>query len=161
MLRASWPPPPPSWAAAPWPAAAPPRPRTRTPCAWDLFSGADGALLDELIGIAAPDMPGTDVDRTVLEWGTPYYTKLAMASAGGRGPDVAVCHMSRLAGYAPLGLLDPWDTSLLAEFGVREADFADAVWQRTRYRDQAYAVPWTPTRSSSSSTPNPRARPVS
>ncbi|MCM3299397.1 extracellular solute-binding protein [Streptomyces pseudogriseolus] len=108
---------------------------------WDLFSGADGALLDELIDIAARDMAGTDVDRTVLEWGTPYYTKLAMASAGGRGPDVAVCHMSRLAGYAPLGLLDPWDTGLLSEFGVGEDDFADAVRQRTRYRDQAYAVP--------------------
>ncbi|MFC9111974.1 MULTISPECIES: extracellular solute-binding protein [Streptomyces] len=108
---------------------------------WDLFSGADGALLDELIDIAAPDMGGTGVDRTVLEWGTPYYTKLAMASAGGRGPDVAVCHMSRLAGYAPLGLLDPWDTSLLAEFGIREEDFADAVWQRTLYRDRTYAVP--------------------
>ncbi|MFG3103991.1 extracellular solute-binding protein [Streptomyces sp. NPDC048182] len=108
---------------------------------WDLFSGADGALLNELVDTARPDMPGTDVERTVLEWGTPYYTKLAMASAGGRGPDVAVAHMSRLAGYAPLGLLDPWDTGLLAEFGVHESDFAPAVWERTRYRGQTYAVP--------------------
>ncbi|MEV5548712.1 extracellular solute-binding protein [Streptomyces sp. NPDC052309] len=108
---------------------------------WDPFSGADGALLDELVETARPDMPGTGIERTVLEWGTPYYTKLAMASAGGRGPDVAVSHMSRLAGYAPLGLLDPWDTDLLAEFGVRESDFAEAVWSRTRYRDRTYAVP--------------------
>jgi multiple sugar transport system substrate-binding protein len=113
----------------------------RTVRMWDLFSGADGALLDELIGVAGPDMPGTRVERTVLEWGPPYYTKLAMASAGGRGPDVAVSHMSRLAGYAPLGLLDSWDTGLLAEFGVREQDFADAVWNRTQYRGRTYAVP--------------------
>src|SRR5688500_18022908 len=113
----------------------------RTVRMWDLFSGADGALLDELIDIARPDMSGTRVERTVLEWGTPYYTKLAMASAGGRGPDVAISHMSRLAGYAPLGLLDSWDTGLLAEFGVREQDFAEAVWDRTQYRGRTFAVP--------------------
>lgn len=120
-------------------AAASPDPRTVR--MWDLFSGADGALLDELIGTAGADMPGTRVERTVLEWGTPYYTKLAMASAGGRGPDVAVSHMSRLAGYAPLGLLDPWDTGLLAEFGVREQDFAEAVWSRTQYQGRTFAIP--------------------
>lgn len=113
----------------------------RTVRMWDLFSGADGALLDELIDIARPDMPGTRVERTVLEWGTPYYTKLAMASAGGRGPDVAVSHMSRLSGYAPLGLLDSWDTGLLAEFGIHEEDFAEAVWSRTQHQDRTYAVP--------------------
>ncbi|MGI5473050.1 extracellular solute-binding protein [Streptomyces sp. CA-132043] len=108
---------------------------------WDLFSGADGVLLNDLLRTARPDMPGTRVERTVLEWGTPYYTKLAMASAGGRGPDVAIAHMSRLAGYAPTGLVDPWDTDLLAEFGIREEDFADAVWRRTQHRGRTYAVP--------------------
>lgn len=108
---------------------------------WDLFSGADGALLNEMVRVARPDMPGTHVKRTVLEWGTPYYTKLAMASAGGRGPDVAVAHMSRLAGYAPTGLVDPWDLDLLAEFGVDKAKFTDAVWARTQFDGQTYAIP--------------------
>ncbi|GGX89887.1 extracellular solute-binding protein [Streptomyces minutiscleroticus] len=108
---------------------------------WDLFSGADGGLLNTMVDEAAPDMPGTRIERTVLEWGTPYYTKLAMASAGGRGPDVAVSHMSRLAGYAPSGLLDPWDTSLLEEFGLGREDFTDAVWQRTQFEGRTYAVP--------------------
>ena len=108
---------------------------------WDLFSGADGALLNDMVRAARPGMPGTRIQRTVLEWGTPYYTKLAMASAGGRGPDVAVAHMSRLAGYAPTGLVDPWDLDLLAEFGVRREDFTDAVWSRTQYEDRTYAVP--------------------
>ncbi|WP_338702822.1 extracellular solute-binding protein [Streptomyces sp. Q6] len=108
---------------------------------WDPFSGADGGLFDDMARTARPDMPGTRIERTVLEWGTPYYTKLAMASAGGRGPDVAIAHMSRLAGYAPTGLVDPWDLDLLAEFGVRQGDYADAVWSRTRYKDATYAVP--------------------
>ncbi|MCQ4208041.1 extracellular solute-binding protein [Streptomyces longispororuber] len=108
---------------------------------WDLFSGADGGLLNDMVREARPDMPGTRIERTVLEWGTPYYTKLAMASAGGRGPDVAIAHMSRLAGYAPTGLVDPWDLDLLAEFGVRKSDFADAVWSRTQYEGRTYAIP--------------------
>ncbi|MZD05388.1 extracellular solute-binding protein [Streptomyces sp. SID5785] len=108
---------------------------------WDLFQGADGGLLDDMVRKAGPDMPGTHIERTVLEWGTPYYTKLAMASAGGRGPDVAVAHMSRLAGYAPTGLVDPWDMNLLAEHGVLRKDFADAVWSRTQFEGQTYAIP--------------------
>ncbi|WP_329352906.1 extracellular solute-binding protein [Streptomyces sp. NBC_01261] len=108
---------------------------------WDLFSGADGGLLNEMVAKARPAMPGTHIERTVLEWGTPYYTKLAMASAGGRGPDVAVSHMSRLAGYAPTGLLDPWDMDVLAEYGVAPDDFADAVWSRTQFAGRTYAVP--------------------
>ncbi|MEU2728800.1 extracellular solute-binding protein [Streptomyces griseoviridis] len=108
---------------------------------WDLFSGADGGLLNDMVRAAGPDMPGTGIERTVLEWGTPYYTKLAMASAGGRGPDVAISHMSRLAGYAPTGLLDPWDLDLLAEYGVTPDDFADAVWSRTRFEGRTYALP--------------------
>lgn len=108
---------------------------------WDLFSGADGALLNDMLQAARPDMPGTKVRRTVLEWGAPYYTKLGMASAGGRGPDVAVAHLSRLAGYAPTGLLDPWDLDLLAEYGIRPGDFARAVWQRTQSEGTTYALP--------------------
>nr|WP_308406022.1 extracellular solute-binding protein [Streptomyces sp. TML10] len=114
---------------------------TSTVRLWDLFQGADGGLFDDMVRAARPDMPGTRVERTVLEWGTPYYTKLAMASAGGRGPDVAIAHMSRLAGYAPTGLLDPWDPDLLAEYGVTEDSFAGALRPRTRYQGRTYAVP--------------------
>lgn len=108
---------------------------------WDLFSGADGGLLNDMVRAARRDMPGTRIERTVLEWGTPYYTKLAMASAGGRGPDVAVAHLSRLAGYAPTGLLDAWDLDLLAEYGITPSSFTEAVWGRTQYRGRTYAVP--------------------
>jgi multiple sugar transport system substrate-binding protein len=108
---------------------------------WDLFSGADGGLLNDMVRAAGPDMPGTTIERTVLEWGPPYYTKLAMASAGGRGPDVAVAHMSRLAGYAPTGLVDPWDLDVLAEYGIGPDDFADTLWSRAQHRGRTYAIP--------------------
>ncbi|MFI6698715.1 extracellular solute-binding protein [Streptomyces sp. NPDC050509] len=108
---------------------------------WDLFQGGDGILMNDMIKAVSTAPDGFAVDRTILEWGPSYYTKLAMSAAGGRASDVAVLHLSRLAGYAPGGLLDPFDLDLLAEFGCGEADFTPAVWKRTRYEGTVYAIP--------------------
>ncbi|MCM2410884.1 extracellular solute-binding protein [Streptomyces sp. RKAG290] len=108
---------------------------------WNLFSGGDGILMKQMLSGAEKRVPGLHPRSTVLEWGAAYYTKLAMASAGGRSPDIAVLHLSRLAGYAPGGLLDPWDMDLLAEFGVRTPDINPKVLALGRYQDEQYAVP--------------------
>lgn len=111
---------------------------------WDLFQGGDGMLMDEMIEAVskgAGGAEGFDIDRTILDWGPSYYTKLAMSAAGGRASDVAAMHLSRLAGYAPGGLVDAFDLDLLAEYGVTEKDFAPAVWSRTRHEGTVYAIP--------------------
>src|SRR5699024_1104755 len=97
---------------------------------WHLLSGPDGVTMGDLLAeYMATDGAG-DVTQTVLGWGAPYYTKLAMASAGGRAPDVAVMHAARVPGYAPGGLLDAWDLDLLGEFGVGEEDFPELIWDK-------------------------------
>ncbi|MFC0495903.1 extracellular solute-binding protein [Streptomyces mutabilis] len=111
---------------------------------WDLFQGGDGMLMDEMIEAVskgALGAEGFEVDRTILDWGPSYYTKLAMSAAGGRASDVAAMHLSRLAGYAPGGLVDPFDLGLLAEFGVTAEDFTPAVWSRTQHAGNVYAIP--------------------
>ncbi|MBL1065554.1 extracellular solute-binding protein [Streptomyces sp. 7-21] len=111
---------------------------------WDLFSGGDGMLMDEMISAVSGGSgrdAGFSVNRTILDWGASYYTKLAMSAAGGRASDVAALHLSRLAAYAPGGLLDPWDLDLLAEFGVTEENFAPAVWRRAQHDGTVYAIP--------------------
>jgi multiple sugar transport system substrate-binding protein len=111
---------------------------------WDLFQGGDGMLMDEMIEAVskgARGAEGFEVDRTILDWGPSYYTKLAMSAAGGRASDVAAMHLSRLAGYAPGGLVDPFDLELLAEFGVTAEDFTPAVWSRTQHEGTVYAIP--------------------
>ncbi|MFE9251588.1 extracellular solute-binding protein [Streptomyces sp. NPDC007088] len=108
---------------------------------WHLFSGGDGALMKDMLVRARERVPGLRPEDTVLEWGSAYYTKLAMASAGGRAPDVAIMHMSRLAGYAPGGLLDPWDLDLLAEFGVPRKAVNPKVLELGRYEGGQYALP--------------------
>src|SRR5699024_1039612 len=65
---------------------------------WHLLSGPDGVTMGEMLdGYMATD-GAADVTQTVLAWGAPYYTKLAMASAGGRAPDLAVMHAARVPG---------------------------------------------------------------
>jgi multiple sugar transport system substrate-binding protein len=108
---------------------------------WNLLSGGDGVLLQELLEDVRAQMPAATIENITLAWGAPYYTKLAMASAGGRSPEVAILHMSRLAGYAPGGLLEPWNLDLLEEYGVTEEDFAPAVWERAHYQGEVYAIP--------------------
>jgi multiple sugar transport system substrate-binding protein len=63
-----------------------------------------------------------------------------MASAGGRAPDVAIMHASRIAGYAPGGLLEPWDLDELAAAGVTEKDLPPLVWQKGQYDGKLYAL---------------------
>lgn len=81
------------------------------------------------------------IESVTLAWGSAYYTKLAMASSGGRPPEAAVTHLSRLAGYAPGGLLEPFDLDVLADLGITQDSFAPAVWERATYEGELYALP--------------------
>ncbi len=107
---------------------------------WHLLSGGDGVKMATLIDGANASSDVYDVKPTVLAWGAPYYTKLAMASAGGRAPDVGIMHSSRVPGYAPGGLLDPWDLDMLAEVGVSEETFPGPIWEKGFSGDQVFAI---------------------
>ncbi|MFB6776619.1 extracellular solute-binding protein [Streptomyces sp. NPDC056352] len=108
---------------------------------WNLFSGGDGSNMIAMLDAFRKANSGIAVKDATLQWGNPYYTKLAMAAAGSRAPDLAVSHLGRVAGFAPGRLLDPWDTDLLAKFGVREQDFNPALWKRAVIDGKLYALP--------------------
>ncbi len=108
---------------------------------WDLFSGADGERMQSMQAAAMQAQPDVAIESVTLAWGSAYYTKLAMASSGGRPPEAAVMHMSRLAGYAPGGLLEPFDLDALADLGIRQENFAPAVWERATHDGQLFALP--------------------
>lgn len=107
---------------------------------WHLLTGGDGIKMAALVDQANREDPSAHVTQTILTWGTPYYTKLAMASAGGRAPDVAIMHASRLPGYAPGGLLDAWDLDLLAHYGVTEDKFPAPIWKACFSDGKLYSV---------------------
>ena len=97
---------------------------------WHLLSGGDGVTMSGLLDGVNKAQSAYRIRPTVLAWGTPYYTKLAMAAAGGRAPDVAIMHATRVLGWAPGGLLDAWDTDRLAELGVDASSFPDPIWKK-------------------------------
>lgn len=107
---------------------------------WHLLSGGDGIKMQAMINSANQANPGFKVHPTVLAWGPPYYTKLAMASAGGRPPEVAIMHASRVPGYAPGGLIEPWDLDLLAENGVRPENFAPRIWEKSQQDGKVFSI---------------------
>ncbi|MFC7303767.1 extracellular solute-binding protein [Streptomyces monticola] len=108
---------------------------------WHLFGGGDGVNMQSMLAAFGKEHPDIALDAAQLEWGPPYYTKLGMAGAGGRAPEVAVLHLARLAGFGPGTLLDPFDLDLLAEYGVRPGDFPPEIWRRGTIDGKQYAVP--------------------
>lgn len=108
---------------------------------WNLFGGGDGVNMLAMLEAFRAANPDIDLEASTLAWGPPYYTKLAMASAGGRAPDVAILHLSRMPAFAPAGLLDPIDLDLLAEAGVRPRDFLPAIWEQGQHEGRTYCVP--------------------
>src|SRR5919109_3789785 len=69
------------------------KPRVRE---WNLFGGGDGARLLEIHKQYVAEHPNVQFEAHTLAWGPPFYTKLAMSAAGGRAPEVATLHLSRL-----------------------------------------------------------------
>ncbi len=108
---------------------------------WHLFTGGDGGIFQQMMTEVQEENPAVGIDPVVLTWGAPYYTKLVMASVGGRSPDLAVMHLTRVAGWVPGGVLDPWDLDVLAEHGVTEEMFPPALWERAVIDGQLWSVP--------------------
>ncbi|MGW1022118.1 extracellular solute-binding protein [Streptomyces sp. NPDC002577] len=108
---------------------------------WNLFSGGDGYNMIAMLDAFRKANPAIDVKDSTLQWGNPFYTKLAMAAAGNRAPELGVMHMGRVTGFSPGRLLDPWDVGLLAKYGVRQEDFNPALWNRGVIDGKLYALP--------------------
>jgi len=112
----------------------------RTISFWHLFSGGDGERMAQML---------TDFDKSsdikvepvTLTWGPPYYTKLQLAAVGGRPPDVAISHATRLASLAPAGLVQELTPELLEPHGITADKFEPAVWKRGQFGGKQYAIP--------------------
>lgn len=108
---------------------------------WHLFSGGDGANMKLMVD-AVQKADRFSVESTLLSWGNPYYTKLALSASSGRPPDVAISHLSRLPLLAQAGLLEPIDHTGLTEAGVTEDNFTPAAWAKATVDGTVFAVPF-------------------
>jgi multiple sugar transport system substrate-binding protein len=116
------------------------QPQTADVIFWHLFGGGDGANMTTMVD-KIKKSTGMSVESTLLSWGNPYYTKLALAASSGRPPDVAVAHLSRLPLLAQAGLLEPVDTPEFESLGITKEKFTPAAWSKATVGDRVYAVP--------------------
>ncbi len=115
------------------------QPATADVIFWHLFGGGDGANMGAMVA-EFQKSSGRSVEATLLSWGNPYYTKLALAASSGRPPDVAVAHLSRLPLLAQAGLLEPIDERF-SDAGITEDRFTPAAWKKATVEGTPYAVP--------------------
>jgi multiple sugar transport system substrate-binding protein len=108
---------------------------------WHLFGGGDGARLTQMLDALAKAEPDLDVRSLILPWGNPYYTKLSLAAIGGRPPDVAVMHATRLAAFGPASLLEPLPAEALRRHGLTADRFLPKPWQAGQVGGTQYAIP--------------------
>lgn len=108
---------------------------------WNLLSGGDGAHMEAMEAAYTKAHPEVTLESTILTWGNPYYTKLAMAIRSGSPPDVAIMHLSRINEFGPPGMLTPISLRLLAEHGMRPADFTPLAFARAHFHGQQLAIP--------------------
>ncbi|NNG40931.1 extracellular solute-binding protein [Flexivirga sp. ID2601S] len=108
---------------------------------WNLFTGGDGDNMVKMETAYRRAHRDVQVDATVLTWGTPYYTKLSLATSGGAPPDVAVVHLSRLDTLTKAGLLSAMPTDELSAAGLPSDKFTPAALRKATIDGAVHAVP--------------------
>ncbi len=116
------------------------QPSTADVIFWHLFGGGDGANMKLMVN-AFEKSSHLSVESTLLPWGNPYYTKLALSASSGRPPDVAIAHLSRLPLLARAGLLAPVQDEGIAAAGITQDKFTPAAWSKATVNGKVYAVP--------------------
>lgn len=116
------------------------QPATADVIFWHLFGGGDGANMTAMV----KDVERSDrlsIEATLLSWGNPYYTKLALSASSGRPPDVGISHLSRLPLLARAGLLAPVAEEGTEAAGITQDKFTPAAWKKATVNGTVYAVP--------------------
>ena len=108
---------------------------------WNLFSGGDGTRMIELVNGFNKSQKDIQVKATTLAWGTPYYTKLTTSTIAGQAPDVAIMHLSRMASFAPTGIITEIDSGLMSKHGLVAGQFSPQPWQMAHSSGQLMAIP--------------------
>lgn len=106
---------------------------------WSLFSGGDGQYMEQIIEDYNATNPAKQVQSVMLVW-EDYYTKLATAVAAGKGPDIAISHVSKLPELVEQGIALPLDEYAQVS-GTDWSSYTDAMNQSVTFENEHYAIP--------------------
>jgi len=108
---------------------------------WNLFGGGDGVRMQAMESGFEKTHPNIGLSSVTLAWGNPYYTKLSLATLGGKPPDVAVSHLTRMKTLQAAGLLDEMNPADLARHGMTADKFNKRAWSTALVNGKIYAIP--------------------
>jgi len=106
---------------------------------WNGLTGGEGPYIQELVQEFNAQSKNINVSQNIVEWET-FYQKVPSAVRTGEGPDVAIMHADQLGTNAARGVIIPLDDVANA-LGLKEDDFAPAVWSAGAYNNQRYGIP--------------------
>ncbi len=106
---------------------------------WNLFGGGEGDFCDAIIN-AFNDSQNEVVVKALRLDSQEYYAKLGTALSSGKGPDVAVCHNSKLAPFVNANQLAAMD-DVAAKVGLSFDDFSKNSSDASMYDGKHYAAP--------------------
>lgn len=104
---------------------------------WTLFDGGEGYIMTNLIDRFNQEHPDIHITERPLKWAA-YYDELLAGLITGKGPDIAIMHLSILPTYAEKGILAPIEGYVTEEF---RAQFLSNIIERTNYQQHVYAIP--------------------
>jgi multiple sugar transport system substrate-binding protein len=81
------------------------------------------------------------LQAVTLSWGDPYYTKLSLATVGGKPPNVAVSHLTRMKTLVQADLLQELNLDDLARHGMTPDKFNRRAWEAAMVDGKVYAIP--------------------
>jgi multiple sugar transport system substrate-binding protein len=108
---------------------------------WNLFGGGDGVRMTQMEDGYRAANPGTALQAITFTWGNPYYTKLSLATVGGKPPHVAVAHLTRMTTLVRAGLLQELRPDDLTRHGMTPDKFNRRAWESGLVDGRAYAIP--------------------
>jgi multiple sugar transport system substrate-binding protein len=108
---------------------------------WNLFGGGDGVRMQQMLDGYRKANPGTSLQAVTLSWGDPYYTKLSLATVGGKPPNVAVSHLTRMKTLVQADLLQELNLDDLARHGMTPDKFNRRAWEAATVDGKVYAIP--------------------
>jgi multiple sugar transport system substrate-binding protein len=109
---------------------------------WDFLAGGDGVRMKALIDKFNQEHEGEiAIEASTLEWGVPYYTKVQTSVAVGEAPDIMTYHSSRFPLAVSQGLLQEITPADWEAMGLKQADYAPAIWDAITVDGKQYGVP--------------------
>ena len=106
---------------------------------WNGLTGADGKVMDDLIGQFTKET-GIGVEQQRILW-PDLYAKLQVSTPAGEGPDICLIHTVEVPHFAGDGILEAIDDRTLAAKGFRGEDYLPSPWNGGTYQGKRYTIP--------------------